>query len=176
MIRIASFALVVVAACGTSKSADKQDKQPSGPEKVVVPTDKAPGEKAPKTIGEAPVDDPKKHIQPDEGTLEIGKAEGKAGAEAVAMISVKPGTGYHVSTDFPTELKLEAPAGVKLAKTEYGKGDVDKLTEQGLQLSVKATADKAGDYEIKGWFKFGVCDKESCHPKKQPITIAGTAK
>jgi hypothetical protein len=167
MSRIALLALAL-AACGTSKSADKvPDKSGStGPERVAVP-----GQKAEKTIGEAPVDDPKKHIQPEEGTLEIGKAEGKAGAEAVAMIKVTPAAGYHVSTDFPTELKLEAPAGVKLAKDVYGKGDADKLVEQGLVISVKATPEKAGSYEIKGWFKFGVCDKESCHPKKQPIAI-----
>ena len=27
---------------------------------------------------------------------------------------------------------------------------------------------RPGSYEIKGMFKFGVCDKDSCHPKKQP--------
>jgi hypothetical protein len=179
MIRIASLALLLAAACGSSKSEGNQDKSPpaGGTETVKVPVDNAPGSKGGATVGQAPtVDDPKKHLQPDEGTMEIGKAEGKAGSEVVAMIKVTPATGYHVSTDFPTELTLEPPAGVKLAKATFtaGKGqqgDADKLTEQALQLSVKATPEKAGAYEIKGWFKFGVCDKESCHPKKQPIAI-----
>ena len=166
MIRTALLVLALVD-CG-KKPEDKATAPTGEAETVKVPgsADKGP------TVGAAPApDDPKKHLQPEEGTLEIGKAEGKAGAEAVAKISVKPATGYHVSTDFPTELKLEAPAGVKLAKAELGKSDADSLTEQGLLLSVKATPEKAGTYEIKGWFKFGVCDKESCHPKRQPIAI-----
>jgi len=179
MIRI-SLLVIALGACG-NKSQDKQTAP--GPE-TGGETVKVPGaSKGAATVGGAPTqggdavatciqnDDPKKHIQPEEGKLDVGKAEGKAGGEAVAQISVTPSSGYHVSTDFPTELKLEAPAGVKLAKDTFAKADADKLAEAGLQLSVKATADKAGAYEIKGCFKFGVCDKESCHPKKQPITI-----
>jgi hypothetical protein len=175
MSRIALLALAL-AACGTSKSEDKPV-APASSEHVQVPGSKGAGPTVGAPAGGGGVtsctenDDPKKHIQTDEGTLTVGKAEGKSGAEATAQITVTPAAGYHVSTDFPTELKLEAPAGVKLAKAELGKGDADKLTEQGLQISVKATADKAGAYEIKGCFKFGVCDKESCHPKKQPIAI-----
>ena len=175
--------ILAVAACGAcGKKPDDKPAAPAtegGKEVVQVPGAKgaAPGGPAATGGGDNPVaacaqnDDPKKHIQPDEGTLAIGKAEGKSGAEATAQISVTPASGYHVSTDFPTNLILAAPAGVKLAKTEYTKSDADKLVEQGLVMSVKATADKAGTYEIKGCFKFGVCDKESCHPKKQPITI-----
>ncbi len=49
------------------------------------------------------------------------------------------------------------------------------LSEQKVAFDVKGTADKPGTYEIKGTFKFGVCDKDSCHPKKQPITLTCTA-
>ena len=70
--------------------------------------------------------------------------------------------------------------GVKLAKAEYTagkgqKGDADAFSEQALGFSVKCTAQKPGSYEVKGWFKFGVCDKDSCHPKRQPITITVAA-
>jgi hypothetical protein len=180
MIRIALL-VVALGACGNKQAGSTDKPAASGGDKEMV---KVPGgtERGAVTGGDkgaAPNDvsacitndDPKKHIQPEEGTLAIGKAEGKSGAEATAQISVTPASGYHVSVDFPTELKLEAPAGVKLAKTAFSKTEIDKLTEQGLQVAVKATADKAGAYEVKGCFKFGVCDKESCHPKKQPITI-----
>jgi hypothetical protein len=176
MIRVA-VAILALAACG--KKPDDKPAAPAsegGKEVVQVPGAKSggtPTATADKgfTVASCAEDDPKKHIQADEGTLAIGKAVGKSGAEATAQISVTPASGYHVSTDFPTELAIEAPAGVKLAKTDLQKSDADKLAEQGLVLSVKATADKAGAYEIKGCFKFGVCDKESCHPKRQPITI-----
>jgi hypothetical protein len=179
MIRVASLAIVLVAfvpAC----SNDKASGAPSSPPAAAPgPAAAQPSAGATATgggSGSAFVDDPKFHLKPDEGTLEVGKAEGKAGSETVAAIKLTPSTGYHISTDFPIKLTLETPDGVKLAKTELTagkgeKGDADAFSEQALAFAVKATADKAGSYEVKGVFKFGVCDKESCHPKKQPITI-----
>ena len=95
-------------------------------------------------------------------------------------MKVIPGAGFHMSTDFPIKLTLDAPDGVKLAKEEQlsgkgQKGDADEFSEKQLAFTVKATADKPGTYEVKGWFRFGVCDKDSCHPKTQPISIAVAA-
>jgi len=121
------------------------------------------------------------HLKPDEGTLTIDKVEGPAGTEASAGVKVTPGTCFHMSVDYPISLKLEAPAGVKLTKSDFSsgkgeKGDADTFGEKGLAFTVKATADKAGEYTINGVFKFGVCDDQSCHPKRQPITITVAAK
>ena len=121
------------------------------------------------------------HLKPDEGTLTIDKAEGPAGKEASAGVAVTPAKGFHMSVDYPISLKLEAPAGVKLTKADFSsgkgeKGDADTFGEKGLAFTVKATADKAGEYTINGVFKFGVCDDQSCHPKRQPITITVAAK
>jgi hypothetical protein len=163
---------IALAACG--KSAGNQEKAPApppppGPSPVVA------------QVGCGSADDPKYFLKPDEGTLTVDKAESAAGAETNVGLKVAPATGYHMSTDFPIKLCLEAPAGVKLAKSEFNagkgeKGDADAFSEQSLAFAVKATAEKAGSYEIKGVFKFGVCDNESCHPKKQPVTITVAAK
>ena len=175
MFRVALIA-VVFAGCSCSKSAGNQEKaSPSDPgpgpgPKVVTPTPAAP----------IP-DDPKMHLKPDEGTLTIDKAEGPAGAAASAAVKVTPAKGFHMSTDYPIKLSLEAPAGVKLDKAEYNsgkgaQGDASEFGEKGLAFTVKATADKAGEYTINGTLKFGVCDDQSCHPKRQPITITVAAK
>lgn len=174
------MALLLVLATACSKSASHPDKTaapaPSadpGPAPAAAPAPAAPTAATPP----AP-DNPQFHLKAEEGTLEVGKAEGKAGSEATATIKVEPAEGYHVSLVFPIALTLEAPAGVKLAKAELvagghdkSKGDATEFTEKMLQFDVKATPDKPGSYEIKGTFRFGVCDKDSCHPKKQPITI-----
>ena len=172
MSRLALFA-IVVGSCTCSKSADKgaASPPPEVGQKISVPG--GGGEDRGPAIGAT--DDPKFHLKPDEGTLTIDQAQGKAGAEATAGVKVTPATGYHISTEFPVKLALVAPDGVKLAKVELLKGDAETFSEQSLVFAVKATADKAGAYEIKGTFKFGVCDKDSCHPKKQPITIAVAA-
>jgi hypothetical protein len=177
------------AACGNgSKSPGDQPKTtaPSGEEKIAVPgakgadTGAQPEGAAAGGIGNA--SDPRFHLKPEEGAITVDKAEAKAGAEATGALKLAPAAGYHVATDYPIKLSLEAPPGVKLAKTELSaggrnkeQGDASTLTEQALAFAIKATAEKAGSYEIKGVFKFGICEKESCHPKKQPITITVAA-
>ena len=127
--------------------------------------------------------DPKFNLQPSEGTLTVGKVEGAAGAAGTAEIKLAPGSGYHVATDYPIKIWLEAPDGVKLEKTfltaggrNKVQGDAATLTEEVLAFAVKATPDKAGTFEIDGVFSFGICEKDSCHPRTQPIKIQVAAK
>jgi hypothetical protein len=196
MFRALGIALLMISAgcAGCGKSASKQDKveNASKEEVIEVPGTKGgptgPGQITGATDGSANVGaqnappNPAFFLKPEEGTLTVDKAEGKAGAEAKGAVKLSPATGYHVATDYPIKLTLEAPAGVKIEKAELTaggrnkvQGDAETLSEQALAFAVKATAEKAGTYEIKGTFKFGICEKDSCHPKKQPITITVAA-
>ena len=181
------------AACGNgSKSPGDQAKTTGGgEEKIAVPGAKGGAPEGAQVTGAAPdgaargigdASDPRFHLKPEEGAITVGKAEGKAGAESTGKLELAPAKGYHVATDYPIKLLLEAPPGVKLVKTELSaggrnkeQGDAATLTEQALAFAIKATADKAGSYEIKGVFKFGICENDSCRPKKQPITITVAA-
>ena len=134
------------------------------------------GVKVDKTVTPQSTDNPQFHLKPEEGSLTT-KCEAKPGA-LTASLELQPAAGYHISQDYPIKLTIEAPAGVKVDKTELtaggrdkSQGDAQQLSEQHLAFAVKATPDKPGNYEIKGIFKFGVCDKDSCHPKKQPVAI-----
>ena len=177
---------VLFALFACNKSASNQDKPtaPQSEEKIAVPGAKGgPPEGAQVTGAGATADDPRFHLKPEEGTITVDKAEAKANTEATGAVKLAPSKGYHIATDYPIKLTLESPQGVKLAKTDFSaggrsksQGDAQTLTEQALAFAVKATAEKAGAYEIKGVFKFGICEKESCHPKKQPITITVAAK
>ena len=181
MSRFLLLAVVVVAACHKS-AANQASVAPTTaagqPEHIAVPTSDKPI-----PVSQAQLDDPKQHLQPNEGTLTVGTAQGTAGSELTAQVQVAPAPGYHVSMEYPVSLTLTPPDGVTLAKAQLNAGgrdgtagDAAAFSEKGLTFDVKATAQKAGDYQIKGWFKFGVCDENSCHPKKQPITIALAAK
>jgi hypothetical protein len=195
MFRAAAISLLLISACG--KSASNQDKgeptTPGGEEKdIQVPGAEGARTGAPTVGGAHGSADPNQaanappnpafFLKPEEGTLTVDKAEAKAGAEATAKLSVAPAKGYHMATDYPIKLTLEPTPGVTIAKTEMTaggrnkvQGDAATLSEQSLAFAVKATAEKAGTYEIKGTFKFGICEKDSCHPKKQPITITVAA-
>ena len=121
---------------------------------------------------------PAYNLKPTEGTLTIAKAETKAGAAGTAEIKIAPASGWHVATDYPIKLWLEPPAGVTVDKTfltaggrSKAQGDAATLSEQSLAFAIKATPAAAGSFEITGVLSFGICEKDSCHPKTQPITI-----
>ncbi len=188
MSRVLLLSALFLASC--TKSAPKDNGAGDSPKADVV---KVPGSDVPppgmgKSRGgpegaQTAGTDPQK-LGPDEGKLAItSPADAKAGAEAIARITVTPATGYHVNTEFPTKLTLEAPAGVTLAKAEFkaggsdkAKGDADVFEEQSLELGIKLTAAKSGSYTINGTFKFAVCDKDSCRPKKETIAIQVAAQ
>lgn len=204
MSRFALIALLI--ACGNgSKSPGDQQKSavaPGGDEKIAVPGSKggpAIGGAEGATTGapQAAVEDPSKlteatkqraqnpafNLKPEEGTLTIAKAEAAAGAAATAEIKLAPAKGYHVATDYPIKVWLEPPTGVKVEKsflTAGGRnkvqGDAATLSEESLAFAVKATPEAAGAFEIKGVMSFGICEKDSCHPKTQAITIQVAAK
>ncbi len=176
--------------CSKSTPKDNGSGDPAKADVVKVPTgnDVAPpgmGKGGPGTATptKAGGDDTGK-LRAEEGKLAVEPpTDAKAGAEATVKITVTPGSGYHVNTEFPIKLTLEAPAGVTLAKSEFkaggmdkAKGDADVLEEQQLLIGVKLTAAKSGSYTINGTFKFAVCDKDSCLPKKETIAILVAAK
>jgi hypothetical protein len=197
MSRCALLVLCVVAAC--SKSAGNQDKVSSPPQPttgaaggdvIAVPTGAPPmggpkGGPAPSSPGGAgAANDDRFKLKPEEGKLAIEPpSDAKAGAEAVATITVTPGKGYHVNTEFPTKLTLTAPDGVTLAKDKFvaggkdnPKGDADTFDEQRLAIAVKLTPSASGSYTINGNFKFAVCDADQCLAKQETIAIAVAAK
>jgi hypothetical protein len=129
-------------------------------------------------------DDDRLRLRPEEGTLAVvAPADAKPGAEVVAKITVTPGKGYHVNTEYPIKLTLAPPAGVTLTKADFAagghdkaRGDADALDEQNLAFAVKLTPAASGSYTINGKFKFAVCDHDQCLPKKETIAITVAAK
>lgn len=199
MSRALVVAAVVLASATTylacSKSAGPQSGEPTDKGSVEAPAPSgnvmggnskvATGESlagVPTTPENAGGADPQR-LASTEGTLAIEvPADAKAGAEVEAKILVTPGSGYHINKEFPIKLTLTKADGVALAKEQLtaggssgSKGDADTLEESKLALTVKLTP-QAGSHTITGTFKFAVCDKDSCLPKKEPISIVVAAK
>jgi hypothetical protein len=99
-----------------------------------------------------------------------------AGSSATAKLTVKPGKGYHMNEEFPTNLKLEAAAGCTLAKTELGVDDATAFDKDHLEFDVACTPASAGTYTVSGKLKFAVCTNTTCDPKRQAISFAVAAK
>jgi hypothetical protein len=189
------FALLLCVLAACSKSAGNQDKVSSPPPPATSSQDviAVPQAGAGPSMGAKPADSPPPAAAKDDDRLRLAPAEGtlavvapedaKPGAETVAKITVSPGKGYHINTEYPIHLTLANTEGVALAKSDFtagghdkGKGDADALDEQSLAFAVKLTPSASGSYTVAGKFKFAVCDANQCLPKKETIAIKVAAK
>ena len=111
----------------------------------------------------------------DSYALTIDAPEAKAGQEATVKVRVVPKEPWHMNLDFPTSLKLEAPAGLTFAKADLKKGDA-KLDEGSCEFDVKFTPASAGEQKFTGKFKFAVCQESECWPVTENVEVQVAVK
>jgi hypothetical protein len=111
----------------------------------------------------------------DRYSLVIDTPEAKAGQEGSVTVRVVPKAPWHMNLDFPTSLKLQAPAGVTLANADLKKADA-KLDESTCAFDVKFTAPAAGEHAFSGKFKFAVCQDEACSPVTEEVEFKVAVK
>jgi hypothetical protein len=116
-------------------------------------------------------------LGPKPYTVSVPKVAATHGQPATAQVAFRPAAGYHLNTEFPTSLKLNAPAGVTTAKASLAKSDA-KLSEKEGSFSVVLTAQDAGKKVVSGELRFAVCTDNgtSCEPQRLPIAIELDAK
>lgn len=93
--------------------------------------------------------------------VRITPGDAAAGQPAQSVIEVTPTPGYKMNLEFPSRLKLDAPAGAALAKAELGRDDVE-ITEQALRFTVAYTPEQAGKLDLAGAADFSVCNENAC--------------
>ena len=122
----------------------------------------------------------------------IGPVSVAAGQSATATLRFRVADGYHINSNkpksellIPTELKLEAPAGVRLGAVSYPEGSEFALSfDPAEKLSVysgefvvtaKLTAlrgARAGSYPLNGVLSYQACNDRACFPpKKLPVSL-----
>jgi hypothetical protein len=111
----------------------------------------------------------------DRYSLVYETPEAKAGQEGKVTVRVVPKAPWHMNLDFPTSLKLQAPAGVTLANGDLKKADA-KLDENACAFDVKFTAPAAGEQVFSGKFKFAVCQDEACSPVTEEVEFKVAVK
>jgi hypothetical protein len=69
-----------------------------------------------------------------------------------------------------------AKAQLSAGGADKAKGDAEAFEERKMAFAVKLTPGASGNYTVNGTFKFAVCDKDQCRPKKETIAIAVAAQ
>jgi len=93
------------------------------------------------------------------------------GGQARADVSLEARNGYHVNQEYPIELRLQAPAGVDLAKARLARADASAFDEARAVFPVVFTPREAGRKEITGELRFSVCDAQNCLLERRPVNF-----
>ena len=99
----------------------------------------------------------------------VPPASAKVGAAATARVTIRPGAGYHINTDYPWKLALAKTPGLEAVK-----GDV-RAAEGELAVPITVTATSAGNHELRGTVTLGMCKHDQCLQREVPIVVAVAA-
>lgn len=89
------------------------------------------------------------------------------GASGTARLLVTTKTGWKLNNEYPTKLQIVPPSGVSVDKTKQRRTDAVHWAKHSAEFQVKITAKAAGNKPFTGKFKFAVCTKTTCDPKKE---------
>jgi hypothetical protein len=90
-------------------------------------------------------------------------------------VKLEPKPGWKINQEFPTSLKIAAPAGVKLPKNKLRKGDAAKFGEKSATFKVNFSSD-SGAKKFSAQFKFAMCTEATCDPKKEVLAFVVDVK
>ncbi len=172
-------------AAGCSKSAKKDNAEPSKPTPVTEAPTKdpkdleaaiaAPGDKKVTAIGangKTKVLDVGGAVLAETDTY-IVKAdvptEVASGEEAVVTINLLPKTGWKINQEFPTKLKVTAPEGITLNADSQSAAEAESFDEKKGTFKVSCKPDGAGEKAFGADFRFAVCTDATCDPKKAQL-------
>lgn len=100
----------------------------------------------------------------------VPPAAAKVGIAGTAQVTIRPGAGYHINTDYPWKLALARTPGL-----EASKGDI-RARETELAVPITVTPTSAGDHELRGTVTLGMCKHDECLQREVPIVVAIAAR
>jgi hypothetical protein len=107
----------------------------------------------------------------DQYDVSVKAPAAKASARSVATISVTPKGAFHVNTEYPVKLKVNAPDGVTLEKDTLRGPDAKRFEKAGLDFEVAFTAAAGGKKSFTGELKFAVCTDTECKPTTEKVSF-----
>ena len=97
-----------------------------------------------------------------------------AGVATTATVTVTAPAGFHINSEYPVALHLDATPGVALAKQELTRADA-QLDEHQLRMPIALTPD-GGSHAIRGRIAYAYCRQDECVPRNTDVTITIAAK
>ena len=112
--------------------------------------------------------------QAEDKLYEIKKTEPKVvvGEKGAATVTLSAKAGWHLNGEAPITLALTSPAGMTIAKTKLGRGDLAESTEQSARFDVAFEAAEVGAKVINAEARFVICQETACKPVKETLSLS----
>ncbi len=95
----------------------------------------------------------------------------KVASEGRVDVRLTGRNGYHVNQEYPIELTLQPPAGVKLAKAKLVRADASAFEEAQAVFPIALTPEAAGRKALRGTLNFSVCNPQNCLLERQDVAV-----
>jgi hypothetical protein len=123
------------------------------------------------------------HVDGKNFKLDITAEPCKAKTDCKLTVVLEAVGEFHINKEYPYKLKAEGQ-GVTFKGTDAagpnvfskGAGDFKIDEEKKATMTVKYTADKAGNVTINGTYKMSVCSKDSCQLETQELSTTVAVK
>jgi hypothetical protein len=86
-------------------------------------------------------------------------------------IVLTPRGNYHVNTQYPLSIHVDAPSGLTLPDAELEVGDAAEFGEPRARFQVPFTATSAGQHRVTASVDFAVCTPEACMPDCRTLAL-----
>ncbi|MDB4993441.1 MAG: hypothetical protein JWM74_873, partial [Myxococcaceae bacterium] len=123
------------------------------------------------------------HVDGKNFKLDLTAEPCKAKADCKLSVLLEATGDFHINKEYPYKLKAEGQ-GVAFKGTDAagpnvfskGAGDFKIDEEKKATMTVKYSADKAGNVTINGTYKMSVCSKDSCQLETQELSVTVAVK
>ena len=109
--------------------------------------------------------------------LDVTSWEGPVGEEGYVLVTITAKGDHHINASYPQKVKLDAPAaGLTLPSRELRLDDAQLEGDKRLVYTVPLSADRVGDYQLRGQVHLSVCSEDQCRIDKAPLTARVVAQ
>lgn len=154
-----------LSACSNSAS-ETRDPEPTAHDRTATAGHEEPAKMLDAPPAKAPAAGPNYEIATTPQTTPF-----KVGGEGRVEVRLTGRNGYHVNQEYPIELTLQPPAGLKLAKAKLVRADASAFEEAQAVFPIGLTPEAAGRKALRGTLNFSVCNPQNCLLERQDVAV-----
>lgn len=87
-------------------------------------------------------------------------------------IGLKGRDGWHINTEFPLRIELQAPGALGLGKDTFERGDAASFADASARFDVPFKPAEAGSHEVLANVSFAMCTDENCILEERKLALA----